>query len=69
MAVLTAKKRNALPGGEFALPGRRYPINDKAHAGNARARVSQYGTAAEKATVFRKTAKFFKGRTVMTGGR
>lgn len=36
---------------EFALPGRRYPINDKNHARNAKARVAQHGTPAEKAKV------------------
>lgn len=48
---LTAKTRNALPGGSFALPGRRYPIEDASHARNALARVSQHGTTGEKATV------------------
>jgi hypothetical protein len=59
MAELTAKKRNALPEDAFALPGRRYPIEDRAHAANARARVQQHGTPAEKAVVYRKTAHFF----------
>jgi hypothetical protein len=51
MAKLTAKARNAIPGKEFALPGRRYPIEDASHARNALARVSQHGTPAEKAKV------------------
>jgi hypothetical protein len=42
MAVLTTKKRKALPKGKFALPAqRKYPINDRAHAANAKARVEQ----------------------------
>lgn len=42
MAKLTAKKRNSLPKSEFALPGKRaYPVNDKAHAANAKARATQ----------------------------
>ncbi len=41
MATLTTKKRNALPKSEFAGPGRSYPINDRAHAANAKARASQ----------------------------
>ena len=49
--VLTAKARNKLPSKAFALPGGKYPINDEAHARNALARVSQYGTASEKAKV------------------
>ncbi len=51
MAVLTTKARNALPRSTFALPGRRYPINDPSHARNALARVSQYGTTSEKQRV------------------
>lgn len=54
MAKLTAKKRKKLPAKSFALKGRRYPIEDKAHARNALARVAQHGTAAEKAEVRRK---------------
>lgn len=51
MAKLTSKARKAVPTGEFALPGRRYPIEDSSHARNALARVSQFGSAAEKARV------------------
>lgn len=54
MAKLTAKKRNKLPGGDFALKGRRYPVNDEKHAKNALVRVSQHGSPAEKAAVRRK---------------
>jgi len=42
MAKLTAAKRNALPKNEFALPGiEKYPVNDKSHAKNAKARASE----------------------------
>lgn len=41
MARLTKKDRNALPQSEFALPGHRYPIEDAAHARNAKARAAQ----------------------------
>lgn len=42
MAKLTSKKRNSLPKSDFALPGKRaYPVNDRAHAGNAKARAAQ----------------------------
>jgi hypothetical protein len=51
MAKLTTKKRNALPESTFALPGRRYPINDPNHARNALARVSQHGSPSEKSKV------------------
>jgi hypothetical protein len=49
MPKLTAKKRNALPERSFAEPGKRkYPIENSIHAKNALARVSQFGTEAEK---------------------
>lgn len=41
MAKLTTKKRNDLPAVEFAGPGRSYPIPDKSHAANAKARATQ----------------------------
>jgi hypothetical protein len=42
MAKLKAKKRNALPSSEFGEPGsRKYPMPDKAHAANAKARATQ----------------------------
>jgi hypothetical protein len=51
VSVLTTKARKALPESSFALSGRRYPIEDEAHARNALARVSQYGSPDEKAKV------------------
>lgn len=42
MAKLTASKRNKLPKSDFGLPGREaYPMPDKAHAANAKARATQ----------------------------
>ena len=41
MAKLTTKARNAIPTKEFAGPDRSYPVNDHAHAANAKARASQ----------------------------
>lgn len=42
MAKLTTKARNKLPLTSFGLPGKRaYPMPDKAHAANAKARASQ----------------------------
>lgn len=58
---LTAASRNALPGDEFALPGRRYPIPNASHGRNALARVAQNGSPAEQATVRRKVAAKFPG--------
>jgi hypothetical protein len=59
MTKLTTATRKMIPTSEFALPGRRYPIEDEAHARNALARVSQDGTPAEKATVRRKVRRQF----------
>ena len=42
MAKLSTVARNALPPSAFAMPGqRKFPINDRAHAANAKARASQ----------------------------
>jgi hypothetical protein len=42
MAKLDARRRNALPDSDFGLPGKRaYPMPDKAHAANAKARATQ----------------------------
>ncbi len=42
MAKLTAAKRKKIPKGEFGLPGeKKYPMPDKAHAANAKARATQ----------------------------
>jgi hypothetical protein len=42
MAELDAAHRNKLPKSKFAEPDKRaYPIEDKAHARNAKARASQ----------------------------
>lgn len=38
---LTAKSRKALPSKDFAGPDRSYPVQDKSHAANAKARASQ----------------------------
>jgi hypothetical protein len=59
MTKLTSATRKKIPTGEFALPGRRYPIEDKAHARNALARVAQDGTPAEKAAVRRKVHRLY----------
>lgn len=66
MAELTTKQRKALPKAEFALRGKRaYPINDKAHAANSKARATQQYekgnlSASEKETVDEKANKVLK---------
>lgn len=42
MAVIKAKARNKMKKSTFGLPGeRKYPMPDKAHAANAKARATQ----------------------------
>lgn len=54
MAELNGKKRKRLGSSQFAIPEKRaYPINNKSHARNALARVSQFGSSSEKARVRR----------------
>lgn len=39
---MKAKTRNALPSSKFGMPGeRKYPMPDKSHAANAKARATQ----------------------------
>ena len=42
MATLTTKARKSIPKKEFGLPGeKKYPMPDRSHARNAKARASQ----------------------------
>lgn len=42
MAKLSTAQRKAMPKSEFGLPGKKaYPMPDKSHAANAKARASQ----------------------------
>lgn len=66
MAKLSTRARKALPKGDFAGPGRSYPVPDKSHAANAKARASQAVnagrmSAAEKAKIDAKANKVLKG--------
>jgi hypothetical protein len=60
MAELTEKKRDSLKESQFGLPDeKKYPMPDKSHARNAKARASQQKkegnlTASEKAKIDRK---------------
>lgn len=60
MATLSEKKRDNLPDSKFGLPEEhKYPMPDKSHARNAKARASQQEqkgnlTASEKAKIDRK---------------
>jgi hypothetical protein len=67
MARLDTDKRNKLPAGKFAEPDKRaYPIEDKPHARNAKARASQAVKAgrmgkAEQGKIDRKADSVLKG--------
>jgi len=60
MATLTEKKRDNMADSKFGLPDEhKYPMPDKAHARNAKARASQQEkkgnlTGSEKAKIDRK---------------
>jgi hypothetical protein len=42
MAKLTSKQRKKLPKSDFGMPGEgKYPMPDKSHAANAKARATQ----------------------------
>ena len=42
MSKLTAKSRNKLPKSDFGIPSKRkFPMPDKSHAANAKARATQ----------------------------
>lgn len=46
MSTLTTKRRNKLPAVAFGIPAKRaYPMPDKAHARNAKARAAQQANA------------------------
>lgn len=69
MAKLKAATRNALPASKFGLPGKRkFPMPDKSHAANAKARATQgvkRGTlSASSAAKIRK-----KANAILGGGK
>jgi hypothetical protein len=64
MARLTSRGRKRMKAAKFALPGKRYPISDAAHARNALARVAQHGTPAQRQKVRRKVKARFPGIAV-----
>ncbi len=66
MSELTTKSRNALADRVFALPGRRYPVNDRNHAIAAKSRASEgvkkgWITPAQKKTIDAKANRKLHG--------
>jgi hypothetical protein len=57
MAKLTSAERNKLPASSFGGPHRSYPMPDKAHAANAKARASQFASPELKAKIDAKADK------------
>lgn len=70
MAVLTTKARKHLAPSKFALPGGRYPVNDRTHAANAKARATQQlakgNLSPEEAATVRHKANVVLGETDST---
>ena len=67
MPTLTTKGRKSLPKKDFALAGGKYPVEDKAHAANAKARATQQYkagnlSAADRAKVDRKANAVLGGK-------
>lgn len=67
MAKLSSKTRKSLPSSDFAGAGRSYPVNDKAHAANAKSRASQMEKAGKlssgaKAKIDAKANRVLKGK-------
>lgn len=66
MAKLTSKARKSLPKSDFGMPGdKKYPMPDKAHAANAKARATQMEdkgklSASSKAKIDAKANKILK---------
>lgn len=61
MSKLSSSERKSLPSSDFALGKGHYPIENASHARNALARVSEFGSPAEKAEVRAKVHAKYPG--------
>jgi hypothetical protein len=62
MAKLTKAKRKKIPADKFGLPKERaYPMPDRAHAANAKARAAQFASPAERSKINAKADKILYG--------
>lgn len=67
MAILKAKARDKLPKSDFGMPGeKKYPMPDKAHARNAKARAYEMEhkgklSSSEKAKIDAKADRVLDG--------
>ncbi len=65
MAKLTAAARKKIPASEFGLPKERaYPMPDRAHAANAKARAAQFATPAERKQIDAKANRILGHHTM-----
>lgn len=70
MGLLSTKRRNAMPATEFGLPGSRaYPMPDKAHAANAKARAAQFASPAQRSKIDAKANRILYGSSAAPKGR
>jgi hypothetical protein len=60
MSKLTTERRDEIPGKSFALPNRRFPIEDANHA-RAALSMAHNATPAEQAEIKRKVAARYPG--------
>lgn len=58
---LTTSERNALPDSDFAGPHRSYPIEDRAHGANAKARAAQHASPELRAKIDAKVDRKYPG--------
>ena len=62
MTKLTSKARSELPSHDFVFQDqRKYPIEDRAHAANAKSRAAQSGSPGVKAKVDAAVARKYPG--------
>lgn len=69
MAKLTTAARKKIPTSKFAGPNRSYPIQDKTHAANAKARAAQFASPSEKAKIDAKANRVLYGSSKAPKGR
>lgn len=69
MAKLTAAARKKIPTSKFAGPDRSYPVQDKAHAANAKARAAQSASPAERKKIDAKANRVLYGSSKAPKGR
>ena len=69
MAKLTTAARKKIPASKFAGPNRSYPVPDKAHAANAKARAAQFASPSERAKIDAKANRVLYGSSKAPKGR